>query len=79
MVRVFVERLIAEHLMDITDDSNKMRIVQRRISSKLNLQEIAEISKEFGKNKDVTIIDCLRKRNIEVPKIEEEMDEMIEK
>ena len=44
---------------------------------KEQLREIRRISKELGKDSSRTIMDVLEKRGIEIPKTEEEMDEML--
>ena len=77
LARVFIEGLLDDVLQREIEDTNKRMMVKRSISSKLTFEEIAEISKELGKGRGVSIADCLKKRNIKVPETEQEIDEML--
>jgi len=60
----------------ISYDSGKLMLTARKISSHLNFKDVKNISKELGKDSSRTIMDVLEKRGIEIPKTEEEMDEI---
>ncbi len=66
LARVFIEELLDYVLQGEIEDTNKRMMVKRSISSKLIFEDIAEISKELGEGLGVSIIDCLKKRNIKV-------------
>lgn len=77
LANIFIERFIYPHLSKATEDSNKMAQAGRKISSKLDLQEIKEISEEFGKGPEKDIIHILEERSIKIPKTEKEIDKML--
>lgn len=72
-----IQEIISGPLERLTDDSNKLIVVGRKICSKLNLKDIKGISKELSENPERTIVDCLESHGIKIPKTEEEMDEML--
>lgn len=76
--RSMAEELLEDCLDKITDDTNKAIMIGRKICSKLNLKDIAEMSKELGRGDRRTIVSCLRKRGIKIPKTEKEIDKMLE-
>ncbi len=78
LAKFILDDLMIPELGEITQNSNKMIKVSRKIISKLNLKDIERISKELGENPEKTITDVLEARGVKVPKTEEEMDEMLE-
>jgi len=77
LVKIFVEHFLYNYLVKLTNDSNKIDRLTRKLSSQLNISDIREISENSGKNPMSEITEELRSRGIKVPKSENEMDEML--
>ena len=79
LARGIIEKSLSGRLFSLTQDSNKATEVVRKISSKLELEDIKKISEELGEDPRKRIFSCLEERGIKIPKTEKEMDEMIKK
>ena len=79
LARGLVDALVFYYYIQnrVSYDSNKLALTAKKISSHLNFKDIKNVSKELGKDSSRTIMDVLEKRGIEIPKTEEEMDEML--
>ena len=76
--RDLLENLFEESLLSVTNDTNKLFRVLRKLSGKLSLKDIQEISEKAGKNGGkIDVVQELEARGIKVPKTEEEMDKML--
>ncbi len=70
LARGIIENELYHDLRKVTDHTDKLVMLKRQISSKLNLEDIAEISKQLGENPEKTLIDCLEEHNIKLPEKE---------
>ncbi len=77
LARGIFESLIFQNAIKVTDDSVKANLLRRKISSKLSLEDIKKISKEFDNNPGIAVVDCLKKQNIKIPKTKMEAEEML--
>lgn len=89
LVRALIENIIHVSFLDkyrkkynLGDDTNKEDWLCRKIASQLSLQDIQEISLAVSKLADaedfeLNFIKELEKRNIMIPKSEQEIDEML--
>ncbi len=78
LAKGIVEDILYYALRKVTDDTNKLRIIKRKISSKLSLKDIAKISQQLNRDpRGLSLIDILEEQGIKIPKTEEEMDEML--
>jgi hypothetical protein len=78
LARGFVEKtLLYPKLRELTDDSNKLFRALRKLSSRLTLKDIEQISKDYVQSPGTDIFTELRKFNIEIPKSEEELDKLL--
>ncbi len=78
LARGIIEELLNNYFEAITDNTNKIIMVERKISSKLSLKDIAKISQQLNKDpRGLGLIDILEERGIKLPKTEKEMDKML--
>ncbi len=77
LAKIFVEDFLYDYLADLTDDSNKIDRLIRKLSSQLNISDIRQISENSGKNSKSKITEGLRSRGIEVPRSKKEIDKML--
>ncbi|GAG30901.1 unnamed protein product, partial [marine sediment metagenome] len=78
LARGIIEELLNNYFEGITDNTNKIIMVERKISSKLNLEDIAKISQQLNEDpRGLGLIDILEERGIKLPKTEKGMDKML--
>ena len=76
LARGIMEALVYNHINNLSDNSVKETRICRKISSKLDLENMEKISEELSKGQKM-LVDCLKERGIKIPKNEKEMDEML--
>ena len=79
LARGIIEALVYSHINNLSDDSVNETRICRKIVSKLDLDNMEEISEELGRDSKKTVVDALKERGIKIPESEKEMDEMIKK
>lgn len=78
LARGIFDNFLIPNFYPITNNSNKAIWVSRKITSRLSLRDIKEISEKAGKNKGkIDIVQELETRGIKVPKTEAEMDKLV--
>ncbi len=77
VAKALMEKFIEQYIWRATKNSSKATRVLRKILSKLDLDNIEEISKEIGENPKEKFVKILEKRGIKLPETEEEVDNFL--